>query len=99
MLGTMANQNPNCWDETNNINNKWEEATESVGDKACLQSFTIQYSHTAIRKRTQPRSLILRPKPLNLFRKALVVKKLENSLLLGRETIVEKNKFTNIRAG
>jgi hypothetical protein len=45
------------------------------------------------------RSLILRPKPLNLFRKALVVKKLENSLLLGRETIVEKNKFTNIRAG
>jgi len=54
MLGTMANQNPNCWDETNNINNKWEEATESVGDKACLQSFTIQYSHTAIRKRTQP---------------------------------------------
>jgi hypothetical protein len=52
----MANQNPSTagMKLTSNINNKWEEATEAVGDKACLQSFTIQYSHTAIRKRTQP---------------------------------------------
>jgi hypothetical protein len=49
----MAIQNPNCWDETNNINNNWEEAAESVGDKASLPPFFYNSPHKNRRKWTQ----------------------------------------------